>query len=319
MAAHRRRFLHLVLVAAIALVAAGCSNGSTSTPPGVGGSPNADRFPMTLTDDEGARVTLNSAPKRIVTFGPSITEIVYALGLGNRLVGVSGRSDDYPAAAKKVTEVGGAGEFGVDPNVEKVLSLRPDLFLTISGGVDWKKRLRDLHVPVFTINATSLPDAFHDIETVGQLTGTSARAQRLVRHMQQTARLIERSVAALPKVSCFFEEGYGPPIYTVGPTSFIYDLLQRAGCTPVTSAAKTAYPQWSVEALVRENPNAYLVDSESGGSIASVDHRPGFDALTAVRRGRVYLVNGNLVARPGPRVVQGLAEMAKDIHPEAFG
>jgi len=310
--------LRLVLFPVVAmLTAVACSNGGASRGPS--GTSSRSGFPITLTDDDGVKVTLQHPPRRIVTFGPSITETLYALGIGDRLVGVSGKSDDYPAAAKKIAEVGGAGEFGVDPNVEKVLSLRPDLFLTISGGVDWKKRLRDLHVPVFTINATTFPDALHDIETVGRLTGTLSRAEQLARGMRRRAGLIERSVASLPKVTCFFEEGYGPPVYTVGPGSFIYDLLHRAGCTPVTSGAKTAYPQWAVEALVRENPNAYLVDSESGGSIASIDHRPGFDALTAVQQGRVYLVNGNLVARPGPRVVEGLAEMAKDIHPEAFG
>jgi iron complex transport system substrate-binding protein len=87
----------------------------------------------------------------------------------------------------------------------------------------------------------------------------------------------------------------------------------------VTSGAKTAYPQWSVEALVKENPDVYLVDSESGGSISAIRRRPGFDALTAVKRNRVFLVNGDLVARPGPRVVQGLAALAKDLHPGAFG
>jgi len=309
--------LRLVLFpATMLLVAVACSNGGGIGPPQ---GPRNPGYPMTLTDDDGVGVTLQHQPHRIITFGPSITETLYALGIGDRLVGVSGKSDDYPAPAKKITEVGGAGEFGVDPNVEKVVSLHPDLFLTISGGEDWKKRLRDLHVPVFTINATTFPDALHDIATVGKLTGSLSRADQVVRQMRRRAGLIERSVASLPKVTCFFEEGYGPPVYTVGPGSFIYDLLQRAGCTPVTSSAKTAYPQWAVEALVREDPNAYIVDSESGGSITSVDHRPGFDALNAVQQGRVYLVNGNLVARPGPRVVEGLAELAKDIHPEAFG
>jgi iron complex transport system substrate-binding protein len=317
MATHPRRILGPILAAALVMAGAACSGGSSGeTGPSMG---PAHGFPLTLTDDDGVRVTLHHMPRRIITFAPSITEIVYALGLGGRLVGVSGKSDNYPPAARSVAQVGGEGEFGVDPNVEKVVSLRPDMFLAISGGDEWKRRLRQLGVPVFTINATSLPDALHDIDTVGRLTGTVSRAASLVASMQRRAGVIERSVRALPKITCFFEEGYGPPVYTVGPGSFIYDLLQRAGCRPVTSSASTAYPQWSVEALVHENPNAYLVDSESGGSLAAVNHRPGYDAIAAVRHGRVYLVNGDLVARPGPRVVDGLAEMAKDLHPEAFG
>src|SRR5207245_344657 len=112
------------------LLAAACSSGNGPAPPT---GPAHPGFPLTMTDDDGVRVTMNAAPQRIVTFAPSITEIVYALGLGDRLVGVSGKFDDFPASAKKVTEVGGSGEFGVDPNIEKVVSLRPDLFLTISG------------------------------------------------------------------------------------------------------------------------------------------------------------------------------------------
>lgn len=316
MANHRRRSLHLFLLAALISVAAACSSNPSSPPP----SPSAQSvFPLTMTDDDGVGVTMKERPVRIITFAPSITEIVYALGIGDHLVGVSGKYDDYPKAARSVTEVGGAGDFGVDPNVEKVVSLRPDLFLTISGGDEWKKRLRQLGVPVFTINATTLPDLLHDIDTVGRLTGASASADALVGRMRRSAGLIERSVAELPQVTCFFEAGYGPPVYTVGPGSFIYDLMKRAGCTPITAGARTAYPQWSVEALVHADPNAYLVDSESVGTLASIAHRPGYGALTAAREGRVYLVNGDLVARPGPRVVFGLSEMAKDIHPEAFG
>ncbi|MFN2543479.1 MAG: ABC transporter substrate-binding protein [Actinomycetota bacterium] len=306
-----------VLATVLVLAGVACSSSSDTGPrPSPSGGV---AFPLTMTDDDGTSVTLQHPARRIVTFGPSITEVVFALGVGDRLVGVSGKSDDHPAAARSIEEIGGSGEFGVDPNVEKVLSLHPDLFLTISGGEEWKKRLRQLGVPVFTVNATTFPDALHDIETVGRLTGTDEEAAKLADRLRRNAGLIERSVASLPKVTCFFEEGYGPPVYTVGPGSFIFDLLKRAGCTPITAGARTAYPQWSVEALVHADPNAYLVDSESGGSIADVGRRPGFHSLTSVREGRVYLVNGDLVARPGPRIVEGLAEMAKDIHPEAFG
>ncbi|MDQ4108421.1 MAG: cobalamin-binding protein, partial [Actinomycetota bacterium] len=97
----------------------------------------AAAFPLTITDDDGVEVTIDAEPQRLVTFAPSMTEIVYALGAGDRLVGVSGPFDDYPAEAKDVEEVGGAGDFGVDPTIEKVVSLEPDLFLTIPGGDQW--------------------------------------------------------------------------------------------------------------------------------------------------------------------------------------
>jgi iron complex transport system permease protein len=235
-----------------------------------------------------------------VTFAPSATEVLFALGLGGEVVGVSGKFDDYPKAARSITEVGGAGEFGVDPNIEKVVSLNPDLVLTIEGGDQWKVQLRHLGIPVFTTNSTDLDDVMHDIQTVGEVTDTVPRAEALTSNMAEQAQAIDTAVSSEPDASCFFEVAFNP-LYTVGPGSFIYDLLQRAGCDPVTSKAKTAYPTWSVEDLVRDDPSVYLVSSESGGSVADVEQRPGYDALSAVRNHRVYLVNSDLVSRAGPR------------------
>jgi iron complex transport system substrate-binding protein len=336
-----RRFLAPPVVAVLlvsALVAGACSKASSgtttgsttgaTTAPTTGATtapttassppPTGEAFPLTITDDDGVKVTLDHPPTRIVTFAPSATEVLFALGLGKDVVGVSGKFDDYPAAARSITEVGGAGEFGVDPNIEKVVSLNPDLVLTIEGGDQWKAQLRHLGIPVFTTNSTNLDDVLHDIRTVGQVTDTVPRADALTSHMAAEAQAIDTAVSSEPDVSCFFEVSFNP-LYTVGPGSFIYDLLQRAGCDPVTSKAKNAYPQWSVEDLVRDDPSVYLVSSESGGTVADVDGRPGYDALSAVQHHHVYLVNSDLVSRAGPRVVDGLSALAHALHPDAFG
>jgi iron complex transport system substrate-binding protein len=307
----------IVLVLAVLMV--GCSRGEStapraSEPPATTGA----SFPVTITDDDGVAVTLNAPPERIVTFAPSATEVVFALGLGDRLVGVAGAFDDYPAAAKGIDEIGGAGDFGVDPNIEKVVSLRPDLFLTISGGDQWKERLRDLGVPVFTTDSTDLADVFHDIETIGRLTGTVDAAGAIVAKMRAAAADVEARVAGDPPVHCFYEVYY-PPLTSVGPDTFIGDLLGRAGCRSVSARAKTDYPQWSVEDLVRQDPEVYLVSSESGATPKAVASRPGFDAVAAVAAGRVIPVDADLVSRPGPRVVDGLRLLARALQPEAFG
>jgi iron complex transport system substrate-binding protein len=304
---------------ALAVLMAGCARGAGTAPRATEPTATAiGSFPVTITDDDGVAVTLDSPPQRIVTFAPSATEIVFALGLGDRLVGVSGAFDDYPAAAKMIDEIGGAGDFGVDPNIEKVVSLRPDLFLTISGGEQWKKRLRELGVPVFTTDSTDLADVFHDIETVGRLTGTVDAADAVVSRMRGEAADVEERVAGDPEVSCFYEVYY-PPLTTVGPDTFIGDLLARAGCRSVSARAKSDYPQWSVEDLVRQDPQVYLVSSESGASPKAVASRPGFDAVAAIAAGRVVPIDADLVSRPGPRVVDGLRLLARALHPEAFG
>jgi iron complex transport system substrate-binding protein len=269
-------------------------------------------FPVTITDDDGVEVTIASEPERIVTFAPSMTEIVYALGLGDRLVGVSGPYDDYPAEAQQVEEVGGAGDFGVDPNLETVVALEPDLFLTISGGDPWKQRLRDLGVPVATLNATDFADLLDDIRTVGRLTGTASGAELLTTDMQTRADAAA-AMAAGDRVSCFFEVYY-PPLTTVGPNTFVYDLLERAGCDPVTAGATGDYPEWSVDDLVVGGPQVYLATPESAKSPAAVARRPGFEGIPAVAEGRVILVDGDLVTRPGPRVVDGLDQLVAALH-----
>jgi iron complex transport system substrate-binding protein len=297
-------------IAAVLLLLASCGE---TTPPQAGpteSSSPASAFPLTITDDDGVEVTIDAEPQRIVTFAPSMTEIIYALGLGDRLVGVSGPFDDYPAEAMDVEEVGGAGDFGVDPTIEKVVSLEPDLFLTIPGGDQWKQRLRDLDIPVVTLHADTLDDLLTDIETVGELTGASEKAQLLAKRMDTEADAIAQSAQVVGPVTCFFEVYY-PPLTTVGPDTFIFDLLERAGCDPVTEEAKTDYPEWSVDELVADGPQVYLVTPESARSVAAVSKRPGFSAIPAIEDHRVVLVDGDLVTRAGPRVIEGLRQLAE--------
>ena len=281
------------------------------------GEATAASFPLTLTDDDGVSVTFPSAPQRVVTFAPANTEIMFALGLGSRVVGVSGSYDNYPPQAKSIPSVGGAGNFGVDPNIEKVVALHPDLMLTTSGGDTWKARLRSLGITVFTINATGFDDLLHDIKTVGTISGAGRAADQLVSSMQAKAAEIQSKVAAEPKVSCFYEVYY-PPLTTVGPNTFVFDLLQRAGCDPVTAGAKAPYPTWSLERLVSENPQVYLLDSLSGATPGAVAKRHGYGALGAVKGGHVIVIDSDLVTRPGPRIVDGLEALAAALHPEAF-
>jgi iron complex transport system substrate-binding protein len=301
-------------LAAICLLFAGC--GGSSVPNVAVDARPAKPFPLTLTDDEGVKVTLQSAPKRIVTFAPANTEILFALGLGNRVVGVSGPYDNFPPAAKRISRVGGAT--GVQPNAEEVVALRPDLLLATSGGEDWKSRLRSLGVTVFSVDAVTLRDVFHDIDTIGRLSGVPHRAKTLTANLEQQAADTVRRVSADARVSCFYEVYFQPPVYSAGPGSFVFDLLTHAGCNPVTADLKRAYPQLSVEAVVKDDPDVYLVDSLSASSPSSVARRPGFDALSAVRHHRVAVIDSDLVTRPGPRVVQGLRELAEALHPDAF-
>lgn len=297
-------------IAAVLLLLASC--GDPTAPAAPPDPSEGAAFPVTITDDDGVEVTIDAEPRRIVTFAPSMTEIVFAVGLGDRLVGVSGSFDDHPPAAKRIERVGGAGDFGVDPNIEKVVRLEPDLFLTIPGGDTWKQRLRDLGVPVVTLHADDLPDLLRDIRTIGELTGASAEASELADRMGSEIDEVEGQAAAGRGVSCFFEVYY-PPLTTVGPDTFVFDLLERAGCDPVTAGAKSDYPEWSIDELVADGPEVYFVTPESARSVQAVARRPGFAAIPAIEAGRVVLVDGDLVTRAGPRVVDGLRQLAEGL------
>jgi len=290
-------------LAAMLLALSGCSENREAPPPETAEA-------ITVTDDEGVETTLEEPPDRIVTFAPSHTEIVFALGLGDRVVGVSGPFDDFPPEAQGIEQVAGAA--GVEPNSEQVVALEADVVLTGFIGGEWKPSLRDLGVPVFTTLAESLEDAIGDIETIGELLGVEDRAAQLADGMRAEADGIEERLAGVEPVSCFLDLG---DLFTVGPGSVEYDLLERAGCDPITSSGDSPYPQWSIEQVVADDPDVYLVSE--GIPVEQVREQEGIRDLTAVREGRLHQVDPDLISRPGPRMVAGLDGLAAALLVEA--
>ncbi len=253
---------------------------------------------------------LASTPQRIVSGLPSVTEILYALDLGNRVVGVT-TNDNYPPAAKKKEKVG-----GFFLNLEKVVSLKPDLVIMVEDAqrrdID---RFRSYGLPVKTINPRSVNGVLDSIKEVGRWTGKERAAEALV------ARLKRRLAAAQPK-GLSFElvlkkrpkvlaiVGFNPLI-VVGGGTFIDDIMRQAGAENIAGKSRQAYPQYSLETLIDERPE-YIITTREIMRGLTRDSR--WWKLGAVRDGKVLVMDADVLSRPGPRVIDSVEEIARFIY-----
>jgi iron complex transport system substrate-binding protein len=298
-----------VVAAASALVACGdtADDASSDASPAAAG-------PVTVTDDAGTEVTLDAPAAKVVSVAPANTEIAFALGAGGKLVGVTTLCD-YPAEAKQIAKI---GDFS-NPSLEKIIALEPDLVLVTSGEQDrFRAKLADLGVATYMVDPTDLDELYTDLENVGDLMGVRDSADTVVGDMKEQVAAVAEKVAGAATPKVFFEI-YGEPLMTAGTGTIIDDLVTTAGGVNMGAAAGDWYPQYNVEKLIEEDPQVYVAVKGSMSDPAAIAERPGYDQLTAVGDGAVYIIDDNLVTRPGPRVVLGLQQLAQMIHPELFG
>jgi len=320
---HRRRgaslaarFVAALLVAALALVAltlAACGSSSSNDATGSGSSPAA-AAPITVTDDADQTVTLERPSARVVSIAPANTEIAFALGAGDKVVGVTTYCD-YPAEAASIAKI---GDFS-NPSVEKIVALEPDLVL-VAGGIQesFRAKLEKLGIAVYMADPTTLDELYADLQELGDLMGVSANASATVDDMKQQVADVEEKVAEAetPKV---FMEIYGKPLMTAGAGTFIDDLITKAGGVNVGATAGEGFPEYNAEKLIEADPAVYVAVKGAQSDPGAIAERPGYDQMTAVTNGAVYVIDDNLVTRPGPRLVLGLQQLAQMIHPEVFG
>jgi iron complex transport system substrate-binding protein len=274
-------------------------------------------FPRTITDDEGTQVTLESVPQRIVSLSPGNTEIAFTLGAGDRVVGGTD-SDDYPESAAALPDV----VQGISVLTEQIVALEPDLVLaggngfTPSTDVD---HLRSLDIPVLVLYPATIQGVLDDIDIVGEATGTDEAAAQVVADVQARIDEVVDAVDGMDAPRVFYEIGYGPDIYGPAPDSFIADMVSLAGGDPVTTGDPVAY-SIPLEKLVNDDPQIIVLGDaayEPRICPADVAARPGWGQITAVKDDAIYPVNDLVVTRPGPRIGEGLADLALAIHPDA--
>jgi iron complex transport system substrate-binding protein len=284
-------------------------------------APTATQGPTILTDGLGNKFTLDKPAQRIISLAPSNTEILYAIGAGEQVIGRDDLSN-YPDAAQQVPSVGGG--FG-QLDTEKIVALQPDLVLAASiTAPEQVQALEKLDLKVYYLpNPTDLEGMYNNLETVAQLTGHLPETQALIQYLKSRVEAIQQKVAPLsdhPLV--FYELDSTDPNapWTSGPGTFIDSLLSMAGGSNVGHILSSSWAQMNVETLIQQNPDIILLGDSTYGNVTPADvmARAGWKDIKAVKDGHVYPFNDDLVSRPGPRLVDGLEALAKILHPDQF-
>ncbi|MCA9875447.1 MAG: ABC transporter substrate-binding protein [Anaerolineales bacterium] len=321
------RFWLIGLLSIFILLASGCGGETavspTSTPQAVAPieAATAVSQAIILTDALGNTVELAGPAQRIVSLAPSNTEILFAIGAENQVVGRDSVSD-YPEAALAVADIGGGfGELAV----ETILSLNPDLVLAADiTPPEQIKALTDVGLTVYALpNPTDLPGMFANLQTVARLTGREAETAALVADLESRVTAVTEAVASVTAEPLVFYEidGTDPNApWTTGPGTFVDTLINMSGGRNVGAVLDGPWAQLSIEELLSQNPDIILLGDYTWGGVTPEDvaARESWNGLTAVQTGAVHTFDDNTVSRPGPRLVDGLEAMARELHPELF-
>jgi ABC-type Fe3+-hydroxamate transport system substrate-binding protein len=275
------------------------------------GSANATRE---VIDEAGRHVILPNKIDRIVSLAPNLTEIVYAVGAGDRLVGRTSYCD-YPPQAKSVAEIGDT----MHPSIERIITLKPQIVLvsTASQLENFTRQLDEQKIAVYVTNPKNLDEIFLSIERLGELFGTSETAKKLATELRSRTQKVESAVASAKPVRVFYQVS-DQPLYTIGRDAYLTDLIRRAGGVSVTADVATAFPRYSDEAALASKPDAIILPGGGSMGNANLSVVSALKNSPAVLNNRVYKINDDHLSRPGPRLVDGLEDIARALHPEAF-
>ena len=268
----------------------------------------------TITDDAGRAIGFPARVDRVISLAPNLTEIVFALGAGQTLVGRT-RYCDYPAEAKRVEEVGDT----LHPSLEKIIALKPQVVLvsTASQLEVFTEQLKAHDIIVFVTDPHDIEGVFNSILKVGDILGQKEQATNLVEQLRKRVAAVEDAVKPLPRVRTFYQLS-AEPLYTAGKESFATDLMKRAGADSVTADVPGAWPKYSAESALAAKPDAIILPTGGSMGEGNANVAEAMKKSPAVQLGRVYKINDDHLVRPGPRAVDGLEEMARALHPEAF-
>jgi iron complex transport system substrate-binding protein len=263
-----------------------------------------------VTDEAGRAVTVPDHPRRIVSLVPNITDDVYSLGAGDDVVGISDFTE-YPAEARSKPVVGTI----TDPSIEAIVALRPDLILgtPYANNQNALDALQRLGIPVFLIDPHGVEGILRSLTALGSALNRQAEAAALVSRLNQRIDAVRARVQGKPVVRVFMPVSYDP-VFTIGRGSYITELVSLAGGRSITDDLKQEWPEISLEAVIARAPEALLMLRGGSTTLASLEKRPGWKLLPAVRNRRVYYVDKR-IDFPSPVAIDALEELAREFHP----
>jgi iron complex transport system substrate-binding protein len=276
-------------------------------------------FPITIKDALGNKVVIGKKPEKIVSLIPSNTEIAFALGLGKEIVGVSD-FDNYPKEAANKEKIG-----GVDMNVEKIISLKPNLVLahasSAHNSTEGIKQLKDAGVTVLIVNdAKNFDQVYDSIDMVGKATGETKKAEEIVKGMKDKLADIKAKAAKIKnRKKVFVEVSPAPEIYTPGKNTFMDEMISSINAVNIANDQE-GWVKIDQEAMIKRNPDVivttygYYVKNP----VEQVLSRKGWENVIAVKNKQVIDINSDRVTRSGPRIIEGVEDLAKAVYPEVF-
>jgi iron complex transport system substrate-binding protein len=272
-----------------------------------------------IMDDLGEIHILGSPPERIISLAPNITEILFALGLEEKIVGVT-RYCNYPINARTKTRIGGL----VDPDLEKIIHLQPDLVIAYRGNpLNLVHRLKDLGLPVFVLEAgTTVESALHLIERIGVVTRKEKASQGLVTRLKKNYKKIRDRLANAdirPKV---FINLHGKGLWTCGKNTFLNDLVLKAEAINIAGEVDRAWFNYNREELIHQNPDYIVVITKSKEDFLDVKtwfkEQSHLGSIEAIQNENIFLLNEDLVTRLGPRIFEAFEQLARILHSSSF-
>ena len=318
-ALNSRNQLFAVVIAAAMTLIVGCRDAAPPATSVIADSSDQTGWPRVFTDDLGVEITLDMPPQRIVSISPGMTEIIFALGEGDRLVGVTDFCD-YPPEAAETERIGGM----TNPSIEKIVGLDPDLTLIARGApIEVVKALRAAGLPVIGKSAATLADVIDQVRDIGEYLGVEEQAAGMADGLERRRSAVSQQAEGL------YPDDDGPsvlmiiglePVFVAGPGSFVDDMIELCGGRNVVGGEGeeqvSAWPQYSLERIVEHDPEIILSalgghEMDEGGTLARLRGLAGWSELTAVKRGRVHDIDGDIMLRTGPRLLDGLEDTAR--------